>query len=405
MHKVAITGIGIVSCLGTGVEKVAEGLKQGKSGIVLDSERVDLGFRSALTGRIDDFKPPRIDRKKARTMTDFGLQAYASTLEAIQMADWDEDVVKSERTALIIGNDSAALASIKQIDITRQEKSTFPIGASTVFRSLNSTVSMNLNAILGTRGAAWTLSGACASGGHAIGQSGDLIALGRQDRAICGGVQEINWESVCSFDATNAFSILHDDPRAASRPFDAARDGLIPSGGAAMVALENYDIAVKRGARILGVVRSYAFSSDGYNLAVPSGEGLARCMKQALQLADLAPDQIDYISAHATSTPVGDAVESEAIAEVFGDARPWVSSVKSMTGHEMWMAGAAQVVSAVIMGRDGFIAPNINFSSQEEGSAHLRIATETIDQRPETVLCNSAGFGGTNSCLVIGTNP
>ncbi|MDH3974983.1 MAG: beta-ketoacyl-[acyl-carrier-protein] synthase family protein [Deltaproteobacteria bacterium] len=403
MHQVAITGIGIVSCLGTGTEKVLQALKEGRSGIVLDEERKEAGFRSALTGRIEDFKKPGLERKKYRTMTDFGIQAYGAALEAIAMAGWNESEIKSDKTGLIIGNDSTTLANYKQVEITRREKSTFPIGAGIVFQALNSTVTMNLNTILGTMGASWTLSGACASGGHAIGQAGDLIAMGRQERIICGGAQEINWESVSSFDATNAFSLREDDPPRASRPFDAKRDGLVPSGGAAIVALERLDLAKKRGAHILAIIRSYAFSSDGANLSVPSGEGLERCIRECLNRGKTSADAIDYISAHATSTPIGDAAEARAIHGAFGDNSPWISSTKSMTGHEMWMAGAAQAVYSILMSRGRFIAPNINFKKQEEGIPKLNIAAETIDKKPDLILCNSAGFGGTNSCLLLDT--
>ena len=404
-HSVAITGLGIVSCLGTGAKKATEALKKGKSGIREDLRRTELGLRSALTGVIDDFIPPSLDKKFLRTMTDFGIQAYGATLEAIQMAGWNEDDIRSVRTGMIIGNDSSTLASVKQVDIARREKSTFPIGASLVFQALNSTVTMNLSSILGIRGASWTLSGACASGGHAVGQAGELIASGRQDRIICGGVQELNWESVVSFDATNAFAIRRDDPARASRPFDEERNGLVPSGGAAIILLERYDLAQKRGAAILGRLLAYSFSSDGYHLAIPSGEGLRWCMEDCLKRGKALPDQVDYICAHATSTPVGDAVEAQAIYSIFGKTCPWVSSTKAMTGHEMWMAGAAQVVYSILMGIDGFIAPNINFAKQEKGAAPLKIARETIDAKPKIILCNSAGFGGTNSCLLLGSEP
>ena len=403
MHEVIITGIGIVSCLGTGVEKVTESLRRGRSGIRLDPQRQELGFRGALTGHIDDFTPPALDRKQRKTITDFGLQALGAAREAIEMAGWSTDELCSPRTGVVIGNDSTTVASAQQVETVRHEKRTLPLGASLVFQALNSTVTMNLSTILGTQGASWTVGGACASGGHAVGQAGDLIALGRQDRMLCGGVQEINWESVASFDATNAFSIRHEAPEAASRPFDARRDGLVPSGGAAIVALERGDLARRRGAQILARVLNYSFSSDGQNLAVPSGEGLERAMAECLSRAQMPIEKVDYVSAHATSTPIGDAREAEAIAAIFGRSRPWVSSNKSMTGHEMWMAGAAQVVYAVIMGRAGFIAPNINFERQEEGAPPLRIAAETIDQAPKVILCNAAGFAGTNSCLLIGT--
>jgi 3-oxoacyl-[acyl-carrier-protein] synthase-1 len=403
MPEVAITGIGIVSCLGTGVEKVADSLRAGRSGIGVDSRRQELGFRSALTGVIDDFSPPPLDRKQRRSITEFGQQAYQASLEAIERAGWSEDEVRSPQTGLIVGNDSSTVASVLQVEITKREGRTLPIGSSLVFQAFNSTVTMNLNTLLGNQGASWTVSGACASGGHAVGQAADLIALGRQERALCGGVQEISWESVASFDATDAFSLRQVEPSAASRPFDADRDGLVPSGGAAMVALERLDLARARGARILGRVLSYSFSSDGQHLAVPTGEGLARCIRECLGRAEMPIDKVDYICAHATSTRVGDAVEARAIADVFGAETPWISSTKSMTGHEMWMAGAAQVVYSIIMGQAGFIAPNINFHRQDADAPRLRIAAETIAEKPDVILCNSAGFGGTNSSILLST--
>ncbi len=225
---------------------------------------------------------------------------------------------------------------------------------------------------------------------------------------VCGGAQEINWESIASFDATNAFSTRQNAPEEASRPFDAGRDGLVPSGGAAMLALERGDLARQRGANILGWVRSYAFSSDGQNLAAPSGEGLRACMEECLSRAQVGTESVDCIAAHATSTPLGDAVEAGAIAQVFGEATggkrvPWVVSFKGMVGHEMWMAGASQVVYTLLMARGGFIAANRNFERQEEGAARLRVVKEIVDTTPRWVLCNAAGFGGTNSCLLIET--
>jgi 3-oxoacyl-[acyl-carrier-protein] synthase-1 len=266
---------------------------------------------------------------------------------------------------------------------------------------MTSCITMNLNTLLQTRGACWTISSACSSGGHAVGQAADLIALGRQERVICGGAQEINWESMCSFDALGAFSIRLRDPKGASRPFDAHRDGLVPGGGAAALVLERLDKAKERGARVLGEIRGYAFSSDGSHISIPSENGLQRAMRKAIALAGLQPGDIDYICAHATSTPAGDAAEARNIRAVFGAGTPWVSSLKSMTGHELWMSGASQVVYSTIMALEGFIAPNINFSEPDEDSAKLKIAVETIPHPPEHVLCNSAGFGGTNACLVL----
>jgi 3-oxoacyl-[acyl-carrier-protein] synthase-1 len=401
MYRVAIVGMGIVSSLGSDHKTVTDSLCQGISGIVIDPVRIELGFRSPLTGKIKGFIKPDLKNKQLRTLSEEALQAYGATVDACTQAGWTKEELMSPQTGLILGNDSTTIPVSESIEITKNEKRTLPIGATRVFMSLNSHITINLNTLLQTQGASWTISGACASGGHAIGQSADLIAGGRQERIICGGVQEVNWQAVCSFDATEAFSMRVDDPTKASRPFDKNRDGLIPSGGAAIVALERMDLAEKRGANILGEVLGYSFSSDGFKLSVPSGEGLERCIKDVIKRAEVSVRDIDYISAHATSTTIGDAKEAEAIYNVFGLDMPWVSSIKSMTGHEMWMAGAASVVYGLLMSGAGFIAPNINFLKQEEGAPPLKIATETIDIKPRIMLLNSAGFGGTNCCLII----
>ncbi|HEX9872842.1 MAG TPA: beta-ketoacyl-[acyl-carrier-protein] synthase family protein [Deferrimonas sp.] len=402
MHRVAITGIGIVSCLGNDAAAVGEALRQGRSGIVVDEERVRRGFRSPLTGAIRGFDPAAVLSKKQRkTMPDFAIQAYAAARDALAMSRLEEEEIQNENTGMIFGCDSSCIAAIEQVDILREKGESKQIGSGLVFRSMTSCITMNLNTLFHTRGACWTISSACSSGGHAVGQAADLIAMGRQERVICGGAQEINWESMCSFDALNAFSIRTDAPHAASRPFDADRDGLVPSGGAAALVLERYDLARARGAAILGEVCGYGFSSDGNNLSVPSVDGLQRAMSKAIEGAGRKPADIDYLCAHATSTPAGDAAEADNIVAVFGSRTPWISSLKSMTGHELWMSGASQVVYSTIMAQQGFIAPNVNFTTPDESSARLRIVTEAIPRAPEHVLCNSAGFGGTNSCLVL----
>jgi 3-oxoacyl-[acyl-carrier-protein] synthase-1 len=401
-HRVAITGIGIVSVLGHTVDAVAASLREGRSGIVVDEARRGLGFRSPLTGAIGGFDPrERLSKKQCKTMPDFAVQAFAAADDAIRASGLSPAEIENPLTGLIFGCDSSCIAAVEQVDLLRARGETKLIGSGQVFRSMTSCITMNLNTLLKTRGACWTLSSACSSGGHAVGQAADLIAFGRQERVVCGGAQEINWESMCSFDALGAFSTRTDAPHAASRPFDAHRDGLVPSGGAAALVLERYDLAKARGAAILGEVAGYAFSSDGSHISVPSEEGLQRAMREAVARAGLAPADIDYVCAHATSTPAGDAAEARNISAVFGKATPPVSSTKSMTGHELWMSGASQVVYSTIMAQGGFIAPNVNFSEPDEFSARLNIAAGRIDRAPENVLCNSAGFGGTNACLVL----
>jgi len=402
MHKVAVTGIGIVSCIGNNIDEVADSLRNGKSGIVVDEKRRHLGFRSPLTGVIRNFNAKDyLSRKQRKTMTDFSIQAYAAVEKALNMSRLGEEEIQNAETGIIFGCDSCCFAAVEQVEILRKKGETKSIGSGLVFRSMNSNITMNLNTILKTRGACWTISSACSSSSHALGQAADLIALGRQQRVICGGAQEINWESMCSFDAIGAFSTRVDTPEAACRPFDANRDGLVPSGGAAAIILERYDLAKQRGAKILGKIISYGFSSDGAHISSPSKDGLRTAMQKAIDRAELKPSDIDYISAHATSTPIGDSVEAHSISDVFGRRTPLISSFKSMTGHELWMAGASSVVYTVTMAQQGFIARNLNFELPDAESEKLNIVTETIHQSPETVLCNSAGFGGTNSCLIL----
>ena len=402
MNRVAITGIGIISCLGNDIETVGNSLRDGRSGIVLDEIRKEMGFRSPLTGAINDFSSKSyLSRKQRKTMPDFAVQAYAAAMQALEMSALEENDIQNPQTGLIFGCDSSCIAAIEQVGLLNEFKETKSIGSGLVFRSMTSTITMNLNTILKTKGACWTISSACSSGGHALGQAANLITLGQQERVICGGAQEINWESMCSFDGLGAFSVSLEDPQAASRPFDVNRDGLVPSGGAAAVILERYDLAEKRGVNILGEITGYGFSSDGSNLSVPDTNGLGRAMTMALKASRTAPEKIDYICAHATSTPAGDAAEAENILKIFGDNSPCVSSTKSMTGHELWMSGASQVVYSVIMAQHGFIAPNINFEKADESFGKLNIVRETQGFKLKNILCNSAGFGGTNSCLVL----
>lgn len=401
MHRVAITGVGIVSCLGNDLKSVGSALREGRSGIVVDPQRIELGFRSPLTGQIHNFDHSLLSRKQRKSMPEFAVWAYASAFDALELAGLAADNIENEQTGLIYGCDSSCIAAVEQVEALLQRGETKGIGSGQIFRSMTSTVTMNLNTLLKTRGACWTLSSACSSSGHAVGQAADLIRMGRQERVICGGAQEINWQSMCSFDGLGAFSVRVDDPTAACRPFDADRDGLVPSGGAATVILERYDLAEQRDATILGELVGYGFSSDGAQLSVPSEDGLSRAMLSALEQSGLAAAEIDYLCAHATSTPAGDAAEAANIRRVFGTKTPRISALKAMTGHELWMSGAAQVVYTTIMAQQGFTAASLNFNKADEGTVDLNIIRETIPNPPGKVLCNSAGFGGTNSSLVL----
>lgn len=266
---------------------------------------------------------------------------------------------------------------------------------------MNSTITMNLSVIFKLKGINFTVSGACASGSHAIGIGYLLIKQGLQDCIVCGGAQEVNLFSIGSFDGLSAFSVREDEPAKASRPFDRNRDGLVPSGGGATVILESYESAVRRGAPILAEVAGYGFSSNGNHISVPNVDGPKRSLEMAIRDAGISLEEIGYLSAHATSTPVGDLNEAKAIDAVFGDHKPYVGSTKAMTGHEMWMAGASEVIYSMLMMQNDFIAPTINFEQADDDAPQLNIPTKAIHHSFDTFLSNSFGFGGTNSSLVI----
>lgn len=394
--------MGIYSCIGKNLDEVKESLYTGRSGIVYDAIRKDFGYRSGLTGAIE--KPNlkgTLDRRARIMLPEQGEYAYIATVEALQQAGIDADYIAQTDVGILYGNDSTAKAVIETTDIIREKKDTMLIGSGAVFQTMNSTVTMNLATIFKLRGVNFTISAACASGSHSIGMGYHLIKSGMQDCIICGGAQELSHYSMGSFDALSAFSVHEADPAKASRPFDRDRDGLVPSGGAATVILESLDSALKRGATILGEVVGYGFSSNGGHISNPTVEGPVRSLNMALKDAGIQASEIDYINAHATSTPAGDASEAKAIDEVFGNYKPLVSSTKSMTGHECWMAGASEIVYSMLMMQNSFVAPNINFENPDEDSAKLNIATETVEKNIDTFLSNSFGFGGTNSSLII----
>jgi 3-oxoacyl-[acyl-carrier-protein] synthase I len=402
MNRVVITGMGIYSCLGKNLDEVKQSLYEGRSGIVFDKERKEFGYRSALTGFVE--KPNlkgMLDRRARIMLPEQGEYAYLATIEALKNAGIEQDYIDKHETGILYGNDSSAYPVIHGIDIIREKKDTMMVGSGSVFQTMNSTVTMNISTIFKLRGINLTISAACASGSHAIGLGYHLIKSGLQNTIICGGAQEINKYAMGNFDALSAFSSRETEPAKASRPFDRDRDGLIPSGGAATVILESLESANKRGALILGEVAGYGFSSNGGHISNPTVEGPVRALTMALKDASLQAKDIAYINAHATSTPAGDASEAKAINEVFGASAPYVSSTKSMTGHECWMAGASEIVYSMLMMKNGFIAPNINFENPDEDSAKLNIVKSTINKEFEIFLSNSFGFGGTNSSLIV----
>ena len=402
MRRVVITGMGIWSCLGTNLEEVRHSLYHGISGIGVDQDRIDYGFRSGLTGIV---KHPQLkgllDRRTRMGLSEEAEYAFMASKEAFQMAGIDDDYLLAHEVGVIFGNDSSAKAIVESANIMDEKHDSAMIGSGLIFQGMNSTVNMNMNTIFHLRGVNFSVSSACASGSHAIGLAYLLIKQGLQDVVLCGGAQEVNKYAMSSFDALNAFSVRMDEPTKASRPFDRDRDGLIPSGGAAGLVLEEYDHAMKRGATILAEVCGYGFSSNGGGISQPSDEGSVIAMIRAMNDAGVAPDDIDYINAHATSTHQGDMFEAMALSRLFSGKHALISSTKSMTGHECWMAGASEVVYSTLMMQHHFVAPNINFENPDEYSEPLNIAAKTMETEIKTVLSNSFGFGGTNSALIL----
>lgn len=402
-RRVVITGMGIWSCLGTNVGAVKETLYTGESGIGLQPERLEYGYRSGLTGIVETpvITKQMLDRHIRAGMSEEAQYAYMASRQAFEQAQISDTYLREHEVGCIFGNDSSAKPVIESSKIMDEKHDSAMLGYGLIFQSMNSTVNMNLSTIFHLRGVNFTISAACASGSHSIGLGSKLIKQGLQDMILCGGAQETNYYSMASFDALGAFSVRMDDPTKASRPFDKNRDGLIPSGGAAALVLEDYDHAVARGATILAEIAGYGFSSNGGGISEPSDVGSVTAMSRAMKDAGVGLDDIDYINAHATSTHQGDMYEAIALDRLFHGQRALISSTKSMTGHECWMAGASEVVYSIIMMQNNFVAPNINFENPDEYSEKINLTAKTVDMEVNTVLSNSFGFGGTNSALVI----
>lgn len=401
-RRVVITGMGIWSCLGTTLDEVRDALYQGKSGVIFSQERKDAGFRSALCTNVKkpDLKP-FIKRNQRQFMPEEAQYAYMATRQALENAKMDQDFLDKHTVGIIYGNDSVAQATMEGLDKFREFKDTAACGSGAIFQSMNSTITMNLATIFKLRGINLTASAACASSSQAIGLGALLISQGLQDYVIAGGAEENNMYGIASFDGIQAFSTHESEPTKASRPFDRDRDGLVPGGGAATIILEDYEHAVKRGAPILAEVMSWGFSGNGDHISTPNVEGPAASLEMCLRNGNIDPKQIGYVNAHATSTHAGDGREALAIARVFGDYKVPVTSTKSQTGHEMWMAGASECIYSMLMMKNGFIAGNINFENPDDETAQINIIPETIERHFDMFLSNSFGFGGTNSTLII----
>ena len=402
-RRVVITGMGIWSCLGTDLETVKQSLYEGKSGIGMQPERLEYGYRSALTGIVEEpvITKKMLDRHTRAGMPEEARYAYMSSLQAFEQANITDEYLRENEIGCIFGNDSSAKPVIEASKIMDEKHDSAMLGYGLIFQSMNSTVNMNLSTIFHLRGVNFTISAACASGSHSIGLGYMLIKQGMQDVVLCGGAQETNFYSMASFDALGAFSVRMDEPTKASRPFDRDRDGLVPSGGAASLILEDYEHAKARGANILAEVVGYGFSSNGGGISQPSDEGSVVAMTRALDMSGVKAEDIDYINAHATSTHQGDMYEAMALNRMFGGKHALISSTKSMTGHECWMAGASEAVYSILMMQNDFVAPNINFEHPDEYSEKMNLAITTVETELNLVLSNSFGFGGTNSALVL----
>ena len=402
MRRVVVTGMGIWSCIGRNKEEVTASLRAGKSGIGYDEARKEYGFRSPLTGIVETPDLKALLHRRLRTgMSQEATYAYMAAREAFEQAAIDEQYLLDNEVGVLFGNDSTALPTVEMHELMLEKHDTALLGSGLIFQSMNSTVNMNMSTIFHLRGINFSVSAACASGSHSIGLGAMFIRQGLQDMVLVGGAQEVNPYAMAAFDALGTFSCRVDEPAKASRPFDSDRDGLVPSGGAAALVLEDYDHAVARGATILAEVCGYGFSSNGGGISQPSSEGSFIAMERALKDAGISADEIDYVNAHATSTKQGDEEEAVALTRLFGGKKAWISSTKSMTGHECWMAGASEAVYSILMMQQGFVAPNINLEHVDPCAAQLRLAKQMVETPLRSVLSNSFGFGGTNSALVL----
>ena len=399
MKNIVITGLGIKSCIGHSYEDVLYSLQNGKSGIVKNQIYTDMNFRSQVSGSIDIDLKEHIDRKLLRFMGEAPAYAYLAALDAIQMSGLEDHELSNPRVGIVAGSGGASTkAQVITADITR-DKGPKRIGPYAVTKTMGSTVAAILGTALKLQGVNYSISSACSTSAHCIGHGADLIRSGQQDIVLVGGGEDEHWSSSCMFDAMGALSSnFNENPTIASRAFDENRDGFVISGGAGILILEDEEHAKKRGANIIAKLAGYYANSDGYDMVAPSGEGAERCMKGALESSG---DNVDYINAHGTSTPVGDLAELNAIKKVFGNKAPIISSTKSMTGHSLGATGVQEAIYSIMMINESFIAPSINILNLVEEAKGLDINQECRDQSIKSVMSNSFGFGGTNATLIF----
>ena len=399
LKKVVVTGIGIVSSIGNNRHEVLDSLIKGKSGICFEPEYADLGFRSQVCGSVDMDTKELIDRKLYRFMSDSAAYSYIAMKEAIEHAGLSTAEIQNERTGIITGSGGASCADIVEAADLLRSKGVRKVGPYRVTRTMSNTTSACLSTAFKNKGVSYSISSACSTSAHCIGNAAELIQLGKQDILFAGGGEEIHWSQSCLFDAMGAMSSKYNDtPERASRPFDKERDGFVISGGGGIIVLESLNHAQARGANIMAELIGYGATSDGCDMVQPSGEGAARCMRQALDTVDV---NVDYINAHGTSTPIGDIRELQAIKEVFHNEIPPISSTKSLTGHALGAAGVNEAIYSLLMLQEGFISGSENITQQEEKLAGFPIVKTKREAQLNCVMSNSFGFGGTNACLVF----
>ena len=400
MRRVVVTGLGIVSSIGNNKQEVSESLKEGRSGISFSQEYADLGFRSHVHGAINIDTAELIDRKIKRFMGDAAAFNYLAMKEAVEDAGLNEDEISNPRTGLIVGSGGASTENtVLAADILRS-KGLRKVGPFMVPRTMGSTTSACLGTAFKVKGVSYSISSACSTSAHCIGNAYELIQMGKQDRMFAGGAEELHWTQTVLFDAMGALSSKYNEtPEKASRAYDANRDGFVISGGGGLLVLEELEHAQKRGAKIYAELVGYGATCDGYDMVQPSGEGAVRCMQQAMSTVD---GSIDYINAHGTSTPVGDTRELGAIREVFGDNAPKIGSTKSLTGHALGGAGVNEAIYSILMMEGNFVAESVNIEELDPEAEGMPIVRQRVDNaKLDTVMSNSFGFGGTNACLVF----
>lgn len=400
MRRVVITGIGITSCLGLDKETVTESLKEGRSGISVQEDYKEMGFRSHVAGSIDVDFAAKIDRKLLRFMGDSAAYAYLSMKDAVEDSGLSEDQVSNVRTGLVAGSGGASAANLVEAADILRDRGLKRVGPYRVTRTMGSTVSACLATPFKIKGVNYSITSACSTSAHCIGHAMELIQLGKQDVVFAGGGEELHWAQSVLFDAMGALSSKYNDtPESASRAYDADRDGFVIAGGGGMLVVEELEHAKARGAKIYAELVGYGATSDGYDMVAPSGEGAMRCMQQAMATVD---GDIDYINAHGTSTPVGDMQELKAVKSTFGDNIPTVGSTKSLSGHSLGAAGVQEAIYSLLMMENNFIAASANVANLDPEAKGMPVITERRDNvKLERVMSNSFGFGGTNASLVM----